>query len=176
MNYDAAGNQIKDYYSDPNSRAYDRSYDAENRMTSSIATSGTQTSSYVYDGDGRRVKRIVNGTETWQVYGLGGELVAEYALNGAEANPQKEYGYRNGQLLITATAGTGWGTPPTFADDPLTVAVTEAKAIHLTELRDTVNQLRAHAGLSAASWAESVASGIFITSHFTAPACSGNGK
>jgi YD repeat-containing protein len=25
---------------------------------------------YSYDGDGRRVKRNVNGAETWQVYGI----------------------------------------------------------------------------------------------------------
>src|SRR6266404_6614312 len=61
-----------------------------------------QWQTYTYDGDGRRVKRNVNGTETWQVYGLGGELLAEYAANAAAASPQKEYGYRNGQLLITA--------------------------------------------------------------------------
>ena len=37
------------------------------------------------------------------MYGLGGELLAEYPANGNELNPQKEYGYRNGQLLVTAT-------------------------------------------------------------------------
>src|SRR5712692_3765480 len=38
-----------------------------------------------YDGDGRRVKRnITGGGETWQVYGVGGELLAEYAPNGHE--------------------------------------------------------------------------------------------
>src|SRR5204862_402910 len=66
----------------------------------------TLTSTYSYDGDGHRVKRNINGTETWQVYGLGGELLAEYAQNTAASNPQKEYGYRNGQLLITADAPT----------------------------------------------------------------------
>src|SRR5437763_5069809 len=69
------------------------------------AWSNNQWQTYSYDGDGRRIKRIVNGTETWQVYGLGGELIAEYAANAAPSNPQKEYGYRNGELLITAEAG-----------------------------------------------------------------------
>jgi RHS repeat-associated protein len=36
------------------------------------------------------------------VYGFEGELLAEYAANGAATSPQREYGYRNGQLLITA--------------------------------------------------------------------------
>jgi dipeptidyl aminopeptidase/acylaminoacyl peptidase len=42
--------------------------------------------------------------ETWQVYGIDGELLAEYAPNASPSSPQKEYGYRNGQLLIIATA------------------------------------------------------------------------
>ena len=38
--------------------------------------------------------------------GFGGELVAEYAVNGAAGSPQKEYGYRNGELLVAATPGS----------------------------------------------------------------------
>jgi hypothetical protein len=49
------------------------------------------------------VRRNVNGVETWEVYGLGGELLAEYAANAVASAPQKEYGYRNGALLVTAT-------------------------------------------------------------------------
>jgi hypothetical protein len=59
---------------------------------------------YTYNADGQRVRRKVDGVETWQVYGFEGELLAEYAANGASNSPQKEYGYRNGQLLVTATA------------------------------------------------------------------------
>src|SRR6185295_16706831 len=103
MTYDSAGNLTTDTYS---AAAVTRAYDAENRMTSETQGSSYVAGSYNYDGDGRRVKRTVNGVETWQVYGLAGELVAEYAANGAAANPQKEYGYRNGQLLITATSAS----------------------------------------------------------------------
>jgi hypothetical protein len=35
---------------------------------------------------------------------MDGELLAEYAMNGTVTNPQKEYGYRGGQLLVTADA------------------------------------------------------------------------
>ena len=71
-------------------------------MTRAASNGGAQQNYYVYDGDGRRVRRIVGGEETWQVYGIDGELLAEYKLvTGApEATPSKEYGYRNGQLLI----------------------------------------------------------------------------
>ena len=149
MNYDAAGNQTKDTYS---AAAVSRAYDAENRMTSETQAGSNVAGNYSYDGDGRRVKRNVGGAETWQVYGLGGELLAEYAANASYSSPQKEYGYRNGQLVVTATIGTGWGSPPAYtAPDPL-VAGVEIKLEHLTELRTAVNQLRAHAGLSAATF------------------------
>jgi YD repeat-containing protein len=69
-------------------------YDAENRMTKLTQASSYVAGTYSYDGDGRRVKRLVGSTETWQVYGLGGELVAEYASNASAANAQKEYGYK----------------------------------------------------------------------------------
>src|ERR1041385_3466684 len=83
-----------------------RNFDAENRMTA--AWSNGQWQSYVYDADGHRVKRIVNGVETWQIYGISGELIEEYAANAnpTATPPQKEYGYRNGQLLITTDAAT----------------------------------------------------------------------
>ena len=78
----------------------DRGYDAENRMTS--AKMGGATSYYVYDGDGRRVRRILPTGEFWQVYGIDGELLAEYQWNGTTASLKKEYGYRDGQLLVVA--------------------------------------------------------------------------
>jgi RHS repeat-associated protein len=99
MSYDAAGNVTTDTYTG----AGNRTYDAENRIVQA-AGNGTpsQTESYKYSADGQRVKRNVDGVETWQVYGMDEELVAEYAPAGATTSPQKEYGYRNGQLLITA--------------------------------------------------------------------------
>ncbi len=97
MTYDAAGNLTNDTYTG----AGNRTYDAENKITSAIGNSG-QTEVYTYDASGQRIKRTVDGAQTWQVYGFGGELLAEYPASGATASPQKEYGYRNGQLLITA--------------------------------------------------------------------------
>jgi RHS repeat-associated protein len=82
-------------------------------------TSETQANSYVagvytYNADGQRVRRNVGGVETWQVYGLAGELLAEYAANAAPTSPQKEYGYRNGQLLVTV--GTDGETPVSWTN------------------------------------------------------------
>src|SRR5258706_10154758 len=57
MSYDNAGNLTTDTYS---AAAVTRVYDAENRMTSETQASNYVAGSYSYDGDGRRVKRIVN--------------------------------------------------------------------------------------------------------------------
>lgn len=97
MSYDLVGNLTSDTYTG----AGNRTYDAENRITSAWG-GNNQAQLYAYDANGQRIKRTVNGVETWQVYGFGGELVAEYEANSAGANPEKEFGYRNGQLLVTA--------------------------------------------------------------------------
>jgi RHS repeat-associated protein len=109
MGYDAAGNLTDDTYTGAGARMYD----AENRMTSAAVPSITYSASaYTYDANGRRVRRQTPTENVWQIYGLEGELLAEYAANAAPAAPQKEYGYRNGELLITATGGgtNGGGT------------------------------------------------------------------
>jgi RHS repeat-associated protein len=159
MRYDSAGNLIKDAYSG----AGERLYDAENRMKK--AWGNNQWQEYGYDGDGRRVKRIVDGTETWQVYGLNGELLAEYAANGSSSNPQKEYGYRNGHLLITATVTAGWGSAPTLNDNPLVINQTTIQARHITELRDAINALRAHLGMAAYTWQYSATTNDWISAN-----------
>jgi RHS repeat-associated protein len=117
MQYDANGNLTNDTYSG----AGTRSYDAENRMVSAANNAGQQ-SIYTYDAEGRRVRRNSYGQETWQAYGMDGELEAEYAANVSPSSPQKEYGYRNGQLLITASGqscGVGYqGTKSWAATSP----------------------------------------------------------
>jgi RHS repeat-associated protein len=101
MRHDAAGNLTFDSYTGTGSRIYD----AENRMTTASDTSG-QTSTYTYDADGRRVRRnTASQGEVWQIYGMEGELLAEYGANVTSFIPKKEYGYRAGQLLVTAANG-----------------------------------------------------------------------
>jgi RHS repeat-associated protein len=103
MTYDLAGNLTYDNYTGGGTRTYD----AEGRMTTAQFLSGTtQTATYTYDADGRRVKRDAGAAaEVWQVYGMGGELLAEYGAGAAPAQPQKEYGYRGGELLVTLEGG-----------------------------------------------------------------------
>ncbi|MDQ3802272.1 MAG: hypothetical protein M3416_00215, partial [Acidobacteriota bacterium] len=103
MAYDTAGNLTTDTYTGSGTRTYD----AENRMTSAQFVSGqAQTAAYTYDADGKRVKRHLGaGGEVWQVYGLDGELLAEYAAGAQPAAPLKEYGHRSGEPLVAAEPG-----------------------------------------------------------------------
>jgi RHS repeat-associated protein len=65
--YDQAGNLTQDGLG----RTFD--YDAENRQTRAVADT------YFYDGEGRRVKKVVGGATTTFVYDAFGKLVAEYS-------------------------------------------------------------------------------------------------
>ena len=81
VDYDAAGNQT--LYS-PHTLAYD----AENRLISMTHTS-SGSGTYLYDGQGRRVKKTWTaggGTaeDTYYVYDIAGNLAAEY---GTSSNP-----------------------------------------------------------------------------------------
>jgi len=99
MTYDNAGNLTTDTYTGMGGRTYD----AENKMTQAADNTG-QVSRYTYDSEGKRVKRqVASSQEEWQIYGFAGELLAEYRASAPASSPQKEYGYRNGQLLVTAT-------------------------------------------------------------------------
>jgi len=107
LTYDNAGNLIRHTYTS----AGDRVCDADNRITAA-QDYPEGWSYYTYNANGARIRRKVDTQETWLVYGIDGELIAEYAANGAPGAPLKEYDYRNGALLITAEfvtpANIGW--------------------------------------------------------------------
>ena len=126
IRYDSVGNISNDSwsgYGDNTPGVITRTYDAENHMTSARDSVGGWAY-YIYNAYGRRTRTKVSGQEKWFVYGFDGELVAEYAASSAAANPQKEYAYRNGQLLVTAEASANlrWlvtdhlGTPRMIAE------------------------------------------------------------
>ena len=70
--YDAAGNLT----ADPTTAANAMVYDAENRQIS--YTKAGVTTTYTYDGDGKRVKKVDSTGTIIFVYNLGGQLIAEY--------------------------------------------------------------------------------------------------
>jgi len=118
--YDTSGNLIAE-----NGNSY--KFDAENRIVRAEVAGGA-TSQYLYDGNSRRVKKIVGGVGTRYEYGAGGELIAEW--NDADAPNkivQKDYFYKGGELLATSKVGNsalyeyaaadGLGTPRAWTDD-----------------------------------------------------------
>jgi YD repeat-containing protein len=112
MTYDPAGSLTYDNYTG----AGTRTYDAENRMTSAQDFYG-QTSVYSYDAESQRVRRqVAGGASVWQIYGMGGELLAEYAANAAPTTPQKEYGYRSGELLVVAESAETYRASTDFSN------------------------------------------------------------
>lgn len=59
-------------------------YDAENRLKTANGGPGNGGATYFYDGDGRRVKKVVggvNGGTTVFVYNITGKLIAEYGAS-----------------------------------------------------------------------------------------------
>jgi RHS repeat-associated protein len=117
LEYDPAGNVTHDGITGTGQRVYD----AENRIVAADGTGGWST--YGYDGLGRRISRTENGQTWWYVYGIGGELLAEYRAGAAPAAPEKENGYQQKELLVVAGKdGLKWllkdhlGTPRMVAD------------------------------------------------------------
>jgi hypothetical protein len=55
---------------------------------------------------------------------------------------------------LSAPSGIDVATAITFTDNPLTVGTTPVKAVHMTELRQAVNAVRAAANLGAATWTD----------------------
>ncbi len=91
MTFDAVGNLTNDC-------GRTRVYDGNNKMVSAY-DAGVATG-YRYNADGQRVIKTIGTVSTWYIYGMGEELIAEYPANGAVGSPQKEYGYRGGQMLM----------------------------------------------------------------------------
>ncbi|HEX9628646.1 MAG TPA: RHS repeat-associated core domain-containing protein, partial [Pyrinomonadaceae bacterium] len=147
-------------------------YDALGRLvqaTGGPAASTLSTQTYSYDRYGNRLSVTASGytaKNTSAGAGSAGILPAMSAQREPGTSPIVREGVieRSSHHASHSTRPDP-ATPqggPVFSDDPLVPGVTVIKAVHITELRDAVNQARARAGLAAASWAESVTSGVTI--------------
>jgi RHS repeat-associated protein len=149
LGYDNAGNIT----SDP-AIGGTLTYDPENRLL----TSGSSGASYAYDADGRRVKRtLAGGQEWWYIYSLNGELIAEY-LSSAQTTVKKEYGYRNGQLLVV------WNGDESTADKKLKWLIQD----HLGSTRMELDKSGSLAGVTRrdhAPFGEEMTAGIRSSGH-----------
>ena len=94
--YDSAGNLTND-------TIHTYTFDGENKILKV-----DNVSAYVCDGEGQRVRKLV-GENTRFVYGIGGELIAEFS--GASGNLTKEYVAGGGMMaVIDPSAGTRYTT------------------------------------------------------------------
>lgn len=88
--YDNSGNVTAD-------PSHSYTIDGENKILKL-----NSTTAYAYDGDGKRVRKFV-GENTRFIYGIAGELLAEYS--GSTGDIQKEYIYGASGLLATIESG-----------------------------------------------------------------------
>jgi RHS repeat-associated protein len=85
-------------------------YDGEGRVTSAVIPNNPAVS-YRYDGEGRRVKKVVGTRVTYMVYDALGQLAAEYrneATGGADKELGTRYVHQDGLgsvRLVTGAAG-----------------------------------------------------------------------
>jgi len=108
--YDGAGNLTQEITASGSLTSRFYTYDAENHLIEakqggSLGTA-TTTGGYVYDSEGRRVKKTTSDNLR-MVYNSSGQLLAEYDLSGSATVPTKEYVYGVNGLLATIDSTNG---------------------------------------------------------------------
>lgn len=97
--YDAAGNLIRD----PLDTRWAYRYDAENRLTE-VWESGNLVASYIYDAEGRRVRRDGGSMSVEFLYDIAGRVVTE--VSAIDGTWDRSEIYAGGQHLGTYRNGT----------------------------------------------------------------------
>ena len=147
--YDSAGNLTNDTI-----HAY--TFDAENKISKVDAVTA-----YTYDGEGQRVRKLV-GENTRFVYGIGGQLVAEF--DGSTGSLKKEYVYGGATMAtIEPTAVNSNGTRYTTSDhlgSPRVVTNSSASVVSRHDYMPFGEELGATVGGRTTGMGYSVADGL----------------
>lgn len=170
MHYDPAGNLDNDSYSSfgtANGTAT-RTFDANNLMTVVKDANQQLVSTYTYNGEGQRVRRKVSGVETWQVYGMDGELLAEYEFGAAPITATKEYGYRNGGMLVTVTSGDTQRLKRFVKNLFYNALVRDASPTELQQNMSTLAAAGVQGETELLASARAIARGLFESSEYVA--------
>jgi RHS repeat-associated protein len=143
-------------------------YDALGRLvqaTGGPTSAPIWTQSYSYDRFGNRLS-VTSSGNTAKLEKPAEPTVKlpnpELAIKNSLSKSDEVF--LNHAVATSNTSTTSSPTPApqsalTFTDDPLVAGVTPIKALHVTELRDAINQLRSRAGLQAATWTDSPLTG-----------------
>lgn len=99
VSYDAAGNVAND-------GVHSYTYDAENRIT---GVDGGATASYLYDADGRRVRKTTSGSVVDYIYDLAGHIITEISSTGTWNRGEV---YAGGRHVATYKNGTTYFIHP----------------------------------------------------------------
>jgi DNA-binding beta-propeller fold protein YncE len=87
-------------------------------------------------------------------------LVDTYAAGATDTlAPQFALDTARGRLFVShlvAAQFDSYTVPVTFTDDPLVAGTTALKGVHVTEMRDAINVVRARYGLTAATWTDTI--------------------
>jgi YD repeat-containing protein len=180
--YDAHGNPLTGFtYGDNPFRPtkvdeQDLLYDPAGRLTTGpnatyaytpdhqleTATVAGTISTFAYDGDGWRIKKVVGGATSYYMRGVGGELLAERTTAGGTTT-WRDYIYAGGRQLAVVTTTNVPALPTTCVfTEPILAGSTIVKAAMLTEIRSCTNDLRVQRGLSTVSWTNTSPAGVVI--------------
>src|SRR5882672_10882304 len=173
----------------------DRSYEYDQAGRLAISHSGAEARAHAYSGQWGTLDGPYSQGYDYDVwgnvthkYGWGGEVQGggagqssdiTYAYTG---NRRNSFGYdaagnvtndttqtyqydATGQQTYASGLSSGWGSAPTYHDNPLQVGVTTVQSLHITELRTAINSLRSHLGASAYSWTTSATTNDYISAN-----------
>ena len=118
--HDSSGNLILNAGCPTGSFVATYSYDAENRIVSNPGAT------YVYDGDGNRVKKV-GSTTTLYWYGATGDILTETDLSGGTVN---DYVFFGGKRLVAAS------NKEIFAGSPSARKISRSASARLNCFRD----------------------------------------
>jgi hypothetical protein len=140
--------------------------------TNVVATAATATSvTITWTAPGGAAKyhvyRTGNNSTYSQVNGettVGTSFTDTGAVVAVAANTSYLYKVRavDGSGNESADSNKDLATTIIFTDDPLLPGVTDAKAVHLTQLRTAVNAVRALGGVSAGTYTDASPTGVLI--------------
>jgi YD repeat-containing protein len=176
--YDNVGNLIRQ--TDARGGAITFTYDALNRVKTKTATTSsppTAPSNLTASLSGTQVNLTwttssssvgVDHYEVWRSLNNGAYTLianptsANFSDTAVSSGSTYLYRVRAVDVAMNSSSYSNADYVTLFTDHPLVAGTTLVKAQHLTELRQTVNAVRAAAGLAAAAWTDATLSGIFI--------------